>query len=349
LPFASVLPSSASHREAVQRPVPATGPYRIASVVPRRTVRLVRNPRFEEWSSVAQPSGFPDEIVIRFVASEDRGRVAAVGAGRADLTSTDPLVVPPTLRPQVRRHPLPFMFGLLLNTTKPPLDDVRVRRAINFAIDRNKVIQLVGQDAAPTCQVLPPNFPGYRPYCPYTLDASAEGKWAAPDLAKALNLVAASGTRGSSVTIWVALDFRRVGRYVEGLLDSLGYDARLRLFERFEAVIPRAPQMMWSSWFPDYPTADNFIQALFACGSAVNFGHFCDRGFDRRSARALKVQQSDPAAANRLWANLDREITDDAAWVPAYNLYGADVVSRRIGNYQFNPQYGAILSQMWVR
>ena len=66
--------------------VPATGPYEIASFDPKRGIRLVRNPRFHEWSPAAQPSGFPDEIVERVQGSAD-AHVAAVLRGSADLAS----------------------------------------------------------------------------------------------------------------------------------------------------------------------------------------------------------------------------------------------------------------------
>jgi ABC-type transport system substrate-binding protein len=99
----------------------------------------------------------------------------------------------------------------------------------------------------------------------------------------------------------------------------------------------------------ELPDRDDFIVGTLSCGSDGNFGHFCDRRLDRTMDRALKVQQRDPAAANRLWADLDRELTDRAAWVALYNRYGADLVSKRVGNYQYNPQWGALLSQMWVR
>jgi YVTN family beta-propeller protein len=65
-------------------PLPATGPYRIASYNLKHGVRLVRNPRFHEWSPAAQPAGFPDEIVMRPGGSED-SRIAAVTRGSADI------------------------------------------------------------------------------------------------------------------------------------------------------------------------------------------------------------------------------------------------------------------------
>jgi ABC-type transport system substrate-binding protein len=53
--------------------------------------------------------------------------------------------------------------------------------------------------------------------------------------------------------------------------------------------------------------------------------------------------------ASRLWTELDHEVTDEALVVPMVNFFGADLVSKRVGNYQFNPEYGALLSQLWVR
>ena len=355
-PFASILPSSTSREAAPLRPVPATGPYRIASVG-RNRVRLIRNGRFREWSSAAQPAGFPDEIVVSTEESQ-RGRADAVQKGQADLTSLDPFdpfPVAPAWRPQLRRYLLGTTKYFVLNPTKPPFEDVRVRQALNYAVDRDKVVKLTGLDAAPTCQLLPPNFPGYRRYCPHTLDPNTEGTSTAPDLPKAQRLVDASGTKGDDVTIWFPRtpETGRVGRYIASVLESLGYRVHIRAQFRDEGEYflarPPSPQIASSGWLANYPTAEEFIQPLLTCGGTANFGHFCDRQVDRKTDHALEVQTQDPAAANRLWSQLDREITDKAALLPLYNVYGRDLTSKRVGNYQYNPQYGALLSQMWVR
>ncbi len=357
---AAVVPVGTSLHEAKRRPLPATGPYQIASFTPNRSVRLVRNPRFREWSRAAQPAGFPDEIVVKIVADQ-KTAVALVQQGKADLTSgtpEQPFRVPPTFRPQLHTYPTTATFYLAVNPNKPPFDDIRARQALNYALDRNRVVQLVGEETArPTCQVLPPNFPGYRRYCPYTLDPTSEGSWSAPDLAKARRLVAESGTAGTPVTLWFTREGGpRLGRYLGALIGSLGYHARVRSsFKNLDAYFASftkrgaRPQILWAGWIPDYPAASNYIEFLFSCSSESNYGHFCDRALDRKIERALEVQQDDPVGANRLWAALDREITDKAAWVPLYNLYGTDFVSKRVGNYQYNPQWGALLSQMWVR
>jgi len=71
---------------------------------------------------------------------------------------------------------------MFLNTRLPPFNDVRVRRALNYAVDRESVVRAVGgQDfAQPTCQFLPPGFAGYRPYCPFTIRPAAGVDWSGP-------------------------------------------------------------------------------------------------------------------------------------------------------------------------
>ena len=76
---------------------------------------------------------------------------------------------------------------------------------MNFALDRGRIVDIFGGEAAarPTCQQLPPNFPGYKPYCPYTLNPGpgGEGSWTGPDMDEAQRLVRHSGTAGSRVTV----------------------------------------------------------------------------------------------------------------------------------------------------
>ena len=80
-----------------------------------------------------------------------------------------------------------------------------MRRALKFAIDRREVLDLLGAPATqpPTCQILPPNFQGYEPLCPYTLDPDS-GVWSAPDLDAARARIAHADAAGERVTLWVS-------------------------------------------------------------------------------------------------------------------------------------------------
>ena len=80
-----------------------------------------------------------------------------------------------------------------------------------------------------------------------------------------------------------------------------------------------------------------------------NYAGFCDPRIDAEIARASALQTSDPNAAGLLWSKVDRDIVDQAPWVVIASFSNRDFVSRRVRNYIYNPQWGALLDQLWVR
>jgi hypothetical protein len=122
--------------------------------------------------------------------------------------------------------------ALILNTHRAPFTDVRVRRAINYAVDLGKVAALLGAGFQPACQILPIGLPGYRRYCPYTTTPDPAGVWHRPELARAEQLIAASGTRGTSIAIWNLWDeaLAPADHYIASLLDRLGYPTHIKDF-----------------------------------------------------------------------------------------------------------------------
>jgi len=67
------------------------------------------------------------------------------------------------------------------------------------------------------------------------------------------------------------------------------------------------------------------------------------------ASRAQAAQLADPAAARELWAQADHVVTDQAPYVPIFNVGMAEFASARAANYQISPVYGPLLDQMWVR
>jgi YVTN family beta-propeller protein len=355
VPSSEAIPPGIPDRDVGSRPVPATGPYRITEYVPHRSLVFERNPYFREWSP-DRPNGYPDRIVWRLDVKADAA-TRAVERGEADVAYD---FVPPELLTEAQTQyasqlyldPVPGTHFFLLNSNVPPFDDVRVRQALNYAVDRDAVLELArgAGVAQPTCQVLPPNFPGYRPYCPYTANPTDGGQWVAPDLDRAEQLVAASGTKGQPVLVWA--NDKAVGQYVVDVLRALGYEARLRAFASFDEYDAELfkPENFATfgvaqlQWFPDYPAASGFIDAgIFNCS------YFCDRAIDSKIARAKTLQATDPMAASALWARIDRDLTDQAPWLFLYNNKQPDFVSSRVGNFQYNLQYGILLDQLWVK
>ncbi len=103
-------------------------------------------------------------------------------------------------------NPLTAFWYAPMNTNLAPFNNVKARQAVNYAIDRNAAVKIFGgpQLASPSCQVLPPGFPGHQDYCPYTKNPGT--RWSAPNLAKAKALVKASGTAGQKVAVVSADD-----------------------------------------------------------------------------------------------------------------------------------------------
>jgi ABC-type transport system substrate-binding protein len=179
----------------------------IGRYTPGQDLLMVRNPRFREWSAAAQPAGNPDRIVIRLDLSGARG-AAAVADGTSDFLLSIGQVSSGAPyfqhhRSQLWINPQLITSFLSLNVNAAPFNDLRVRQAVNLALDRGRAVVGYGGPLAaqPTCQILPPGLAGYQRYCPYTRYAAADGSWRAPDLARARRLVAASGTAGMQVTV----------------------------------------------------------------------------------------------------------------------------------------------------
>jgi peptide/nickel transport system substrate-binding protein len=236
----------------------------------------------------------------------------------------------------------------------PPFDDVDVRRAFNYAVDRRAAAAFEGGALAaqPTCQVLPPRFPAYRPYCPYTANGTASGP---PELAKARSLVARSHTQGMHVTVWSSTpELAREGRLAKQVLEDLGYRASLRLMslDRYVTYVFAHPDRVqigtWGNGGADYPAASNML-LLFRCHSG-DPSQFCDRRTERLFARALKTETTDQIRANAIWTQADHRIVDQAAMVPLFNPNAIDLVSARVGGVQSSPLWeGVLLDQLWVR
>ena len=365
LPAAYPVPATTPIVDQGLTSIPATGPYRVESASGSE-LRLVRNEMFEEWSGAAQPDGFVDEISWRFGVDRtqafdqlDSGDVDWMTDPAAktveDLQVTDPS--------RVVTRPLPWTFFVAFDVRDPPFDDVRVRQAVNLAIDRARIVEIAGGGATQraACQIVPPNFPGNEPYCPYTLDPD-DAVWSAPDPDRARKLLRRAGASGQPVTMYVAEVAEEilgdaeieVMDYVVKALNKVGLEAKLEVVERvndyFGQIFSGAVVGGFLyGWIPAYPSAGEFIASLFQCDSPFNASGFCDKRLDARMDEASRLQSTDPSAANAAWIEIEHALIDDAVWAPIINPIAGYAFSSRTGNVQAHSQWGILLSQLWVQ
>ena len=359
LPFAHAVAPSAPESEVTRRGLPATGPYMVVSHRPGRELRLVRNPRFREWSRAARPDGYPDEILL--TVAREAEALKDIEEGRLDTALLD-RIAPAQLERLAVQYPgrlrAPLLSATLLialNTTLAPFDRLDARRAVAYALDREELIRSLGgpQYGRTTCQVLPPNFPAHEAYCPYTRAPRDDGVWHGPDLEEARRLVARSGTAGAAVVVRSPPLLHPQARSVAELLRQLGYRATAKLTADEEWLAdaygpdPGAVQVAVTGWAIDYPAPSTFFEQL-RCGS-LDPSRFCNPAIDRQMDRALALQATDPAAADELWARIDRAVTDEAPWIGYATPARVRFLSDRAGNFQAHPVWGVLLDQLWVR
>jgi peptide/nickel transport system substrate-binding protein len=367
VPFAFILPASTPAKN-VNIPPPGTGPYKWVQYAPSTQMKLDRNTFFKEWSAEAQPKGNPDTIIQKFGLTPE-AQVTAVENNTADWMFDQPPAdrlgeLSSKYASRVHVNPLTAVWYFAFNVREAPFNNLKARQAVNYATDRNALVKVYGGPklAVPTCQILPPNFPGYQPYCPYTKNPGS-GKWTAPDLTKARQLVAQSGTKGASVKVNTTTNTvdKGLGLYFVGLLNSLGYKATLQALSPdiqypYIQNSKNKPQFAFSTWYQDYPAASDFLDILLGCGSfhpnsnsSPNIAEFCNKGIQAKMDNAGKVGITNPDSANKIWAQVDKETTDQAPWVSMFNPKYIDVLSDRVKGYLFSPQWYFLLDQASVK
>jgi peptide/nickel transport system substrate-binding protein len=208
-----------------------------------------------------------------------------------------------------------------------------------------------------TCQVLPPRFPSYQPYCPYTRPP-LDGGYHGPDVAKGQALIPPQD-KGMRVTVWTQAGTPPISAYLVTVLKQLGFNAAERVLSEsiddFDYIYDPSTRTQLAcciGWGSDFPTPGNFFTAgggWIGCPASGNYFGYRNSQVDRLIKHAQEAQTTDPVAANRLWAQIDRMVVDDAPMV--FDVVNKTFVltSARVGNYQSNLESGPLWDQMWVQ
>jgi peptide/nickel transport system substrate-binding protein len=371
LPFAFAVPPNTSLKLLGNSVPPGTGPYQWKSYNPNSAAVLVRNPYFKVWSAAAQPAGYPNEIIEKYgqlVSNE----VTAVQNGEAnevfdgDQIPSDDLAQlnSPKYAGQVHVNTLTADWYMALNTRTPPFNNVKARQAINYAANRTAYVKIAGGPslAVPACQILPPNYPSYVPYCPYT--TGSQTVWSGPNVAKAKQLVQQSGTAGMKVVVDGTND--QVGKaLVEQMisdLDSIGYKASAQLLAASiqypyvqNSTNSSKWNVAWSAWYQDYPAQSDFLNVLLGCNTihpnsdaSPNIAAYCDKATQTQISQAESEEATNPSGAAKLWTEIDHEDTNAAPWVDLYNPKQIDFLSSNVHGYMWNPQWYILIDQLWL-
>ena len=326
--YVALLPPETPNSPQTPDPPPATGPYEITTVKPGRSWSYRRNPAWISHNAAAMPdlpSGHFAGIEATVISNAST-EVNEVKAGNIDWMKGPP---PPDRLPELRQRYLGTQFRpeptisilyFWMNTQAPPFDDPIIRRAVNYAIDREALKRIYAGTISPTQQVLPPQMPGHRRFAFYP-----------HDLAKAKALVASADPEDRDVTVWTDSFSPNddAGAYYEGVLREIGLQPTLKVLgptNYFTVIGNQSTADLdtgWGSWLLDYPHPNDYFQPQLSGENILpngntNWARFDDPAITARIAR-LGTQKLGPTQL-AAYSELDREVMREAPWVPFGNL-----------------------------
>jgi len=352
--YVAVLPAGTPAKNLTADPPPATGPYEIAKVDSGRDWSYDRNPQWakangELISSV--PGGHFDKIDLK-VVSNPTTQVNEVERGSSDwMQATIPTDLYNGVKEkyegsQFRVEPTISNYFFWMNTTKAPFDDLKVRQAVNYALNGAAMERIYAGTLKANQQVLPPGMPGYKKFELYPYD-----------MAKAKKLVAEANPSDRNVTVWVDDEDpnNQAAAYYQGVLKKLGFNAKLKEIaaEDYFPLIGNTstPDLDtgWIDWYEDYPHPNDFFQPLLSGESILptensNLAQIDDPKLNAKIAR-LEEEPLGPKQEAE-YAELDREYMEQAPWAP----YGSRTVSTFVSSaidlesVVFNPTFGQSLA-----
>jgi peptide/nickel transport system substrate-binding protein len=352
--FAALLPSGTPAKNLTADPPPATGPYMITKSEPGRGWSYARNPYWAKANGplISEvPAGHVDKIDIRVIRN-DSTQVNEIERGKANWMQTP---ISSDLYNKVKdkyegtqfrvEHPI-NLYLFWMNTEKPPFDDVKVRQAVNYAVNPAALERIYAGSLAATHQILPEGMPGHKPFDLYP-----------HDMAKAKKLLAEANPSDRNITVWTDNESpnNEAGEYYEGVLNELGFNAKLKTInaDNYYAIVGNetTPDLDtgWLAFYEDYPHPNDFFQPMLDGESIAptyntNLSRMNDPKLNAKIAKLAEEPLGPQQEAE--YAELDKEFMQLAPMVP----YGTNTVSTFVSKeidldkVIFNPTFGQDLT-----
>jgi len=350
MPFASVVP-----REVVQQygndfqyHLIGSGPYRLTECRRGVSWRLERNPYYQGTD------GFVDAVEVMIGCDQttmtmmlERGeidQVASASPAQAIQFKRDP-----RLRSWLTLVDVVETDYLFMNTEMKPFDDVRVRQAVNYAINRERLPKLAGGFATAAHGIVPPSMPWSNPDLPrYEFS---------PEKARAL-LREAGYPHGFKTELWCQTDVPILVRLAEGIQQDfrqVGIQAELKpvnsaaFFEK--AGTPHQIPFGISSWFQDYPDPSDFLDALLngerITGTECNNWAFYNNPEVNQCLDAA-AKSMNPEERTRLFRQAESLVMQDVPWAPLIHEQYPILYHPRVHGTEPHPVWLYRYERMWL-
>jgi peptide/nickel transport system substrate-binding protein len=325
LNFAHVVPKEEVEKDGAdfgRKPV-GTGAFKFVEWVPGQRIVLDRNTEYFR-------KGIPylDKLTFEFgqdptiaVLRLRRGEVDVAGDGIPPAQFTT-IMADPANKDLISEVSSLHTSYVAINITRPPFDSLKVRQAVNMAINKQRIVRLINNRATPATQIPPPAMPAYNPLNKgYAYD---------PEGAKKLLAEASASEITTELYVMNVDPNPRIARAIQQDLAVIGIKAEIRYMMQTEVIAAggsgTAP-MIWSggmAWLADFPDPSNFYYGVLGCAGAVeggwNWSKYCNHAIDERAAKAdLMVKASQKDARIAEWKTIFDDLMKDAPLVPIFN------------------------------
>lgn len=341
MPFASIVPAdiATEDTEALAASPVGTGPYTLESYTVGDSARFVPNEHY--WGDPPANDG----VEMRFGVDANTA-VQQVEANQLDIMG-DP--IPSGVITSLRENPdyddRLVVFDqvavqyVTMDTSPPdggPLADVRVRQALNHAVDKENILQLLrGRGVVAHC-IYPTEMPGHNPECrPYDYD---------PQRAQEL-LDDAGYADGFATTIYTdpSEDSTAIVQAVQQDFAAIGVELEI-VTQEFDVLLgtvttPHEAPLVYIGWFQDFPDPSDFYDPILSCAAAVeggaNTAWYCSEEADGLAAEAKGLQDTEERLA--LYQELELRVMEDAPWIPLVFPSIDTFLSERVTNFAPHP------------
>jgi peptide/nickel transport system substrate-binding protein len=353
--FAPVPEDSGEPESYATAPV-ASGPYRLESYSPGANAVLARNDNWDASTDQARTGG-PDQITYQ-LAQDDSVVAQSIIADRDDAKNSFLSTFVPTAQlvqaqkdanvgdRLVTSGPGALEY-LALNTASDTLKDVKVRQAIQYAVDKEAYRTAKGGEISGdyATTLITPGIQGREEYSLYSDEPTG-------DTDKATSLLEEAGADDLTLRLVITDDQTGAAESIQQGLDRVGITVKIQPLDdnAYEAAVQAGDgteyDLVLSSWQPDVPSPNANLTPLFD-SSQIGNGNYNLARYDNKDVDAAILEASstiDADEAHAKWAAVDKQILEDSPVVPLiYSknsfLHGSGVTSFVIGEFPAYPNY----------
>ena len=342
-PFLKLLAMTAAYivpHEATERWGPdfsshpvGTGPFILESWLPNREIRMTRRADYFEG---------PPKIkgMIYRIIPEDLTAITEFELGNIDVLTIPASEFSRYRKDQAKKSYIVSLNGLNtyyagMNCARPPFDNPVLRRAMNYAIDRKKILNTIYENRGRLAHGPLPDL---------------LRKWDLPerygyDPDKAREMIREQGSSGRTVNFYITAEQEVVdmAEVLQSYLESAGLHVKIKQLEWSaykEAINNGVPDMFYISWWADYPDPENFLFPLFHSsnhGPAGNRTRFTDRAVDsliEKGQASVSEKQR-----NAFYQKAEERIVEEAPWVSLWHRTDFTIRQPWVKNYKIYPIY----------